>query len=75
LTRLTGLHALRRLVAATAYRPGLIEPLGQMGNYWEQCAQLACAAPVWELKRPRDWVMMDATLALLITDWQKKENW
>jgi hypothetical protein len=66
LTRVTGLNALRRLVASATYRAELIDPLGQTGTYWEQCAQLVHATPIWELVRPRDWAMMDAAIDLLM---------
>lgn len=70
LTRLTGLKALRRLVAAATYRPGLLEPLGRVGAYWEQCAQLARAVSIFELRRPRDWAMMTAAIDLLLQNWE-----
>ncbi len=69
LTRVTGLKALRRLIESATYRAELLEPLGQTVAYWEQCAQLARATPIWELARPRDWAMMDAAIELLVTHW------
>lgn len=71
LARLTGLEALRRLVASATYRAQLIEPLGLTGAYWESCARLARSAPLWELKRPCDWDSMNATLAYLIESWHE----
>lgn len=67
--RLRGLNSLRRLVALSAYRPGLINDMGKTGVYWEQCAELARRTPVWELSHPRDWTAMDGLLDLLMKQW------
>ena len=67
LKRLTGLNALRRLVAAATYRGDLLEPMGQVATHWERCAGLARCVPVWEFSRPRDWSAMDEAMRLLQT--------
>jgi hypothetical protein len=54
LSRLTGQSALQRFVAAATYRGALLEPMGKMGSYWQQCLELVRRVPVWELRRPRD---------------------
>ncbi len=54
LSRLTGQSALQRFVAAATYRGALLEPMGKMGIYWQQCLELVRRVPVWELRRPRD---------------------
>jgi hypothetical protein len=65
-TRLTGLEALRRLVAAATYRGELLEPMGQLGGHWTRCAELIKQVPVWELSRPRDWTQMASVTALAL---------
>jgi hypothetical protein len=66
LTRVTGLNALRRLIASATYRAEWIASMGRTATYWGQCAQLARGTSIWELKRPRDWAMMDAAIKLLM---------
>ena len=70
LSRLNGQAALRRFISAATYRGALLEPMGKMGAYWRQCLELVSRVPVWELKRPRDWSTMKATMNLLMAHWQ-----
>jgi hypothetical protein len=69
LTRIKGMSGLRRLVASSAYRPSVLESLGKTGDYWEQCAKLARVTPVWELKRPRDWMVLDEVVERIMKQW------
>ncbi len=66
MTRLSGMNALRRLIAAATYRGELLEPMGQVAAHWQRCAELAKRAPVWAFSRPRDWPAMDAAMERLI---------
>lgn len=66
LVRLTGMAALRCLVAAATYRGELLEPMGQVAAHWQRCAELAKRAPVWVFSRPRDWSAMDVAMKRLI---------
>jgi hypothetical protein len=68
--RLTGMTALRRLVAAATYRGELVEPMGQAAAHWERCAELAQRVPVYPFTRPRDWAALDAAMGMLIEHWQ-----
>ena len=70
LRRLTGVNALRRLIAAATYRGDLLDPMGQVAAHWKRCAEIARLAPVWEFSRPRAWPTMDAALRLLQTHWR-----
>ena len=38
--RLSGGTAVRRFVSAATYRGALLEPMGKMGAYWQQCLEL-----------------------------------
>lgn len=62
MARLSGMNALRCLVAAATYRGELLEPMGQVAAHWQRCAELAKRAPVWAFSRPRDWPAMDAAI-------------
>ncbi len=66
LVRLTGIAALRCLVAAATYRGELLEPMGQVAAHWQRCAELAKRAPVWVFSRPCDWSAMDVAMKRLI---------
>ena len=68
LTRLTGISALRRFVAAATYRGYLLEPMGQIAAHWERCIELVKRVPVWEFQRPKDWSEMERAMNLLLTD-------
>ena len=70
LTRLTGLTALRRLVAASAYRPDLLESMGLVATTWQHCSNLIQSAPVRLLSRPRDWSRMQAVIDRVVQDWR-----
>lgn len=67
LTRLSGLTALRRLIGAATYRGDLLEPMGHLGGYWNQCAELLRRVPVWELARPRDSAKLSNSIALVLS--------
>ena len=74
LTRLTGLTALRRLIGAGAYRGELLEPIGALGGYWLQCAELLQRVPVWELSRPRDPARIAESVAAVLSHQEKREG-
>ena len=74
LTRLTGLAALRRLIGAATYRGELLEPMGRLGGYWQQCAELLQRVPVWELARPRDPARVAESVACVLTHQQAREG-
>jgi len=61
-TRLTGLSALRGIVASATYRGELLEPMGRVAEHWQRCAELARCVPVFRCTRPRDWSTMDAVM-------------
>ena len=69
--RLSGVGGLRRLIRSATYRPGFLGPLGRTATYWEQCAKLARAVPVWEFRRPRDWSQASAAIDLLAGGWDE----
>lgn len=70
ITRLTGMNALRRLVAVATYRGELLEPMGQVAAHWQRCAELAQRVPVYQFARMRDWAAMNDALDLLVESWQ-----
>jgi hypothetical protein len=70
IARLTGMTALRRLVAEATYRGELLEPMGQVAAHWQRCAELARHVPIWKFARPRDWAAFDAAMEMLIAHWQ-----
>lgn len=65
LDRLVGITALRRFVAASSYRPELLEPMGQLAGHWSRCAMLAGCTPIWSFCRPRSWTAMQAAMERL----------
>jgi hypothetical protein len=67
LSKLTGIEALRRLIAAATYRGELLEPMGRLAGHWSQCAELIKQISIWELSRPRDWEQMDETVTFLLS--------
>lgn len=64
-TALTGVSALRALVAAATYRPGFLEPMGQLAAHWQRCAALAAGAKVYRLTRPRVWSAMGEAVEII----------
>ena len=66
IARLTGMTALRRLVAGATYRGDLLEPMGRIATHWQRCAELARHVPIWKFARPRDWAAFDAAMEMLI---------
>lgn len=67
--RLSGGTAVRRFVSAATYRGALLEPMGKMGAYWQQCLEMVRRVPVWELQRPRDLAAMEQTVRRLQAHW------
>ena len=70
ITRVTGMEALSRFVAASVYRGRLLEEMGRVAGYWEQCAGLLRRTSVWEFRRPRNWESMDDVMTLLVDHWR-----
>ncbi len=68
--RLTGMTALRRMVASGTHHGEWLEPMGQVAAHWERCAALVRCVPVWEFARPRDWMALDAAMRLLTAGWE-----
>ena len=66
LTRLTGVEALRRFVAAATYRPDLIDGMGRHAIHWELFLELARRTTVWQFTRPRDWEAADEAMESLL---------
>ena len=67
--RLSGREAMSRFMTAATYRGELLEPMGQLGWYWDSCLKVLNRVPVWELKRPRDLSTMENTVKLLEDHW------
>jgi hypothetical protein len=61
-SRLTGINALRRFVAAATFRPQFLEPADELARHWAACEQIVRQVPVWELVRPRDWTVLDRVM-------------
>ncbi len=65
-SRLSGLAALRRFLAASTYRPEL---LASAGRYSTQSLSLLQRVPLWELRRPLDLTATRETVSLLASHW------
>ncbi len=63
--RLTGLAAVRALVATASYRAGLLPTPRHLADHWRALAELARRVPIYRLSRPQSWAGLDATLAQL----------
>lgn len=61
-TRLTGIDALRRFAAAALYRPQLLEAPAALARYWRDCAEVVRTVRMFELRRPREWSVLDVAL-------------
>ncbi len=63
---LTGLAAVRAVLAAATYRPEFMTALGQTATYWQQAIDLVGQVPIFRLQRPREWAAMPAVGEQLI---------
>lgn len=63
--RLSGLDALRELVATATYRIDLLAPMQQSAPHWQRCAELAGAVPVVRLTRPKEPSRLRESLTLV----------
>lgn len=64
-TPLTGLVALRHLVAAATYRPSMLETPQRRAAHWKQCAAVAARARIYALKRPQSWAAISEATDLI----------
>jgi hypothetical protein len=65
-SRLSGLAAFRRFLAASTYRPEL---LASAERYSTQSLSLLQRVPLWELRRPLDLAATGETVSLLASHW------
>jgi hypothetical protein len=68
-SRLSGLTALQRFLAASTYRPGFLDSAEQLSQYSRQSLSVLQRVPIWELRRPRDLAATEKTLASLASRW------
>ena len=68
--RLRGLEALNRFVEAATYRGSVLNEMGAAPFYWQQCAQIVRAVPVFRLRRPRDWARLPDALRPVLEYWK-----
>jgi hypothetical protein len=65
LSRLSGLAALSRFLAASTYRPEMLGPAGQLSRYSRQSLSVLQRVPLWELRRPRSLAKAGEVVSLL----------
>lgn len=69
ITRLSGLTALQRFLAASTYRPEFLALAEQIRRYSSQGLSVLQRVPLWELRRPRDLAAAEETVDRLAAHW------
>ncbi len=70
--RLSGLEAVRQLVADATYRPGFLSEMGRLAAHWQQCRELAGAAPVYALAQPEGLLPGEQCYEMLRMHWEEQ---
>jgi hypothetical protein len=69
---LSGTMALQRFVAASIYRPTLVEQTGKLGDHMRQSIRLLQRVPIWELSRPHDPGSIERGIDALEEQWSRR---